>query len=101
MPPGSAPGMAALPHTTDTSSLCRQLVAPQGAWRHSCRLVSLPLHTTESSQMGPEPGPNMALPTARPGVGRPISRQATLAAASLKSSSQTCSQNMHAQVERG
>ncbi len=52
---------ACLPeHTTPTSSLWLQSCFPQPGEEQLHRDVSFPSHSTSSSHMGPEPGPNQA-----------------------------------------
>ncbi len=47
-------------HTTPTSSLCWQSCFPQPGEEQLHRDISFPSHSTSSSHMGPEPGPNQA-----------------------------------------
>ena len=44
-------------HMTPTSSVCLQSLILMPLWEHSLRLVSVPLHSTLSSSIGPLPGP--------------------------------------------
>lgn len=51
---------------TPASSVCSQLCSPQGLLEQSNRDVSLPRHSTSSSQMTPDPAPKNASTLAWP-----------------------------------
>ncbi len=91
-PPPSAPPSHGSPlHLTPTSSLCWQLLVPNGVRNlHASSPSSCPSHCTSSSSTAPLPLPYAALGTASAALyGRPMARHATAAEALVNRSSHT------------
>lgn len=76
-------------HTTPASSLWLQLWSPQLPRLHWERVVSVPVQSTSSSQMGSEPCPKGACCGTATAVPQPSCRQTTLASFRSQPSSQT------------